>query len=493
MRARAARPARGGAAVTAVAAAVTVAVGALVLGVPRAALAKDPPADYEYRNVAVLPFIGDDADKFEAAVKAIIFAHKRMKKADADNLAILADKAGVPLVDLRAGTGLNKFCPGLRIDAVVVGEVVADGKKYDLSLKVFDGETGDLLGASDYPGLKSPKLEKKTTDEILDRVVKGAVRYAYAGPEPGKSRPPSGDGDKGDGDADKGDGDKGDGDGGDGDRHHDDGDGGDGRDDDGGDGDGESGPSSRPARHPGSVPWLAASAGLAGLSRRIDIVTTAGGQPPFLAPSPFVGLTVSANARPLVLFLDGPVTGLGVMFDFVVGFPSARFKEGTTPVRIPNGYLELGGGAFYRVALLDEKLEILPHVGYWLYSVPIRNAEMRSLESFSYSSVRMGVDGAYTVIPKLRFDAGFSYDLVLTVGRQAVAFYGAPGTSGKGLGFEGHLGGGYELLDFLRVGGRFFVEYHHARFAGLGASNLTDVAARDLALGLLVTATYLLK
>ena len=475
--------------------------GLALLAAPRAALAKDPPEDYLTRNVVVLPFIGDDADKFEESVRDVVFSHKKMMKADADNLISTADKGGVPLSELRTGAGFSRFCPTLRIDAVVTGEVLADGKKWDLNLKVYDGETGSLLTSRDYPGLKSPKLEKKTSDAILKDIVKDSIRYAYAGPEAGKPRPPKkgdGDGDgAGDGDGDRGDGD-GDGDKGDGDGDGDHGDG----DGDRGDGS-ESGPTSRPAA--GGAPWLEAGLGLGFAWHRVGVRSPdITGNPPFLAPTPFFAVGVHAAARPLALFLKGPPADIGVQFDFAYGFPSRKFcNSATSPcaagdtVIIPNGWWELAAGAFYRLVLLDDRLDLRPRVGFRHFHAFIDPTigSGRDLATFAYSSIRIGIDAAFTIVPKVRADAGLSYDLVLGVGNAADDFYGGPNTNAKSNGFEARLGGDYEVLPFLRVGGDAFLRYYASGFgmSANGTSGLTSVHASELSAGLLVVATYLMR
>ena len=474
--------------------AVLLVSGLMLLAGSANVFAKDPPGDYVTRNVAVLPFIGDSAPEFESAVAEAVWSHHKIEKADADKLVAAAEKTGSSINDLRGGIGITPHCNRLRIDAVVAGEVFLEEGTYVMTLKVYDGETGDLLGYFDWPSVKEPPFSKKFAEEVMSRLAREAIKDSYAGAEGAAVA-------AGDDDDDSG---------------YDD-------DDDDDDGKKPKKPKKPPASRPatGLPPRIIANIGLGPGLRFYDVSAANGNRS--LNPGTFPALHLNVEVLPLGFFLEGLPARLGVRIGGEVGFPRKRFKRGPagcdpdtmancTLVDIPNHYVHVFGAVFFRYPLpfWEERIEIIPSVGYsttWIGQTGAEAANDSLAARFGLGALRLGGRVAVRPIEDLSIWAGGHFNLVLVVGPKdagtagflqgdATDYYGADGTRANSVGFNVELGGAYRLpipaID-LHVGIQLFLRRYRAKFTGVGNNTLvlTDPLATDLSLGGIVFVGYL--
>jgi hypothetical protein len=117
------------------------------------------------KRVAVLPFAGPKADKFQADFEKVV--KRRHSVVAAAKWEQTADKLGATDVTDR---DLKKVATALNVDAVIVGEVEKRGAKYYLHLELRAGATGKVLHRPDIIS-RAARLDAEALDDVEAMVL----------------------------------------------------------------------------------------------------------------------------------------------------------------------------------------------------------------------------------------------------------------------------------------------------------------------------------
>jgi hypothetical protein len=117
------------------------------------------------KRVAVLPFAGPKAEKFQADFEKVV--KRRHSVVAAAKWDQTADKLGATDVTDR---DLKKVATALNVDAVIVGEVEKRGAKYYLHLELRAGATGKVLHRPDIIS-RAARLDAEALDDVEAMVL----------------------------------------------------------------------------------------------------------------------------------------------------------------------------------------------------------------------------------------------------------------------------------------------------------------------------------
>jgi hypothetical protein len=145
------------------------------------------------KRVAVLPFAGPKADKFQADFEKVV--KRRHSVVAAAKWDQTADKLGATDVTDR---DLKKVATALNVDAVIVGEVEKRGAKYYLHLELRAGATGKVLHRPDIIS-RAARLDAEALDDVEAMVLPllDKLRAAGDGDEEEDADEDAGDDDRG--------------------------------------------------------------------------------------------------------------------------------------------------------------------------------------------------------------------------------------------------------------------------------------------------------
>jgi hypothetical protein len=152
------------------------------------------PAEAEARKrVAVLPFAGPKAEKFQADFEKVV--KRRHSVVAAAKWDQTADKLGATDVTDR---DVKKVATALNVDAVIVGEVEKRGAKYYLHLELRAGATGKVLHRPDIIS-RAARLDAEALDDVEAMVLPllDKLRAAGDGDEEEDADEDAGDDDRG--------------------------------------------------------------------------------------------------------------------------------------------------------------------------------------------------------------------------------------------------------------------------------------------------------
>jgi hypothetical protein len=145
------------------------------------------------KRVAVLPFAGPKAEKFQADFEKVV--KRRHSVVAAAKWDQTADKLGATDVTDR---DLKKVATALNVDAVIVGEVEKRGAKYYLHLELRAGATGKVLHRPDIIS-RAARLDAEALDDVEAMVLPllDKLRAAGDGDEEEDADEDAGDDDRG--------------------------------------------------------------------------------------------------------------------------------------------------------------------------------------------------------------------------------------------------------------------------------------------------------
>jgi hypothetical protein len=129
------------------------------------------------KRVAVLPFAGPKAEKFQADFEKVV--KRRHSVVAAAKWDQTADKLGATDVTDR---DLKKVATALNVDAVIVGEVEKRGAKYYLHLELRAGATGKVLHRPDIIS-RAARLDAEALDDVEAMVLPLLDKLRAAGDE----------------------------------------------------------------------------------------------------------------------------------------------------------------------------------------------------------------------------------------------------------------------------------------------------------------------